>query len=97
MRKRIGKIIVEWDVNKEKINIQKHKVSFRTAALVFADVNRIETYDSEHSLYEDRYMTIGMVNSVVVVIYAERCKGIRIISARKATAEEREIYYGKNR
>lgn len=96
MRRRINKIVVEWDVNKEKINIQKHRVDFDTAMLVFADRNRIEFYDSEYSLSEDRYITIGIVNNLITVVYAEKIKKIRIISARPATARERRKYYGEN-
>lgn len=96
MRKRVNRIVVEWDVNKEKANIQKHKIDFETAMLVFADKNRIEFYDSRHSVYENRYVTIGLINNIVTVIYAERRKSVRIISARKATAEERRKYYGES-
>ena len=43
----------EWDDHKEQINIQKHGIDFSTAALVFNDIYRIETYDSLHSDIED--------------------------------------------
>lgn len=97
MRRLISGIVVEWDINKEKINIAKHKLSFVTAARVFFDSNRIEFYDQKHSEKEHRYIVIGLVNNLITVIYAERRKNIRIISARQATAEERKRYYGKNR
>ena len=97
MWRRINRIVVEWDVNKEKLNIQKHKLDFGTAAKVFFDSNRLEYYDAAHSVDEDRYITIGMINNIIAVVYAETHKRIRIISARKATAEEKEKYYGKNR
>ena len=96
MRRLIDGIVVEWDVNKEKINIAKHKLDFRTAILVFTDQNRVEFYDYKHSEKEHRYMVIGMVDNIITVIYTERGKNIRIISARSATAEERKRYYGKN-
>ena len=96
MQKRIEKVVVEWDVNKEKVNILKHGLSFETAALVFADKNRVEIYDLKHSLYEYRYIVIGMVNKLITVVCTERCKNIRIISARPATAEERRKYREKN-
>lgn len=97
MQRRIDKTIVEWDINKNRLNIKKHRLSFETAMLVFADVNRIEMYDYKHSVHEDRYAVIGMVNDIIIVICTERHKNIRIISARTATTEERKIYYGKNR
>ena len=89
-------ITFEWDSEKEKKNIQKHKIDFSTAALVFNDSNRIEWYDEKHSDYEDRYITIGIVGKttyVVTVVYTPRGNAIRIISARKATESERREYY----
>ena len=86
----------EWDDHKEQINIQKHGINFSTAALVFNDIYRIETYDSLHSDIEDRYITIGQINSItliVMVVYTERTDVIRIISARLATTREKEAYY----
>ena len=60
---------------------------------VFNDSNRIEIYDVEHSQYEDRYSTIGMVDDVLFVVYTERGEAIRLISARLATSRERSIYF----
>ena len=53
MRKIIDETLVEWDDNKNHINIRKHGISFETAALVFADEERIEYYDKLHSQDED--------------------------------------------
>ena len=93
-------MVFEWDENKEKINIAKHKIDFKTASRVFADERRIEKYDEEHSFEEDRYITIGMIGGVAVilmVVYTERKDAIRIISARKATKKEKEEYlYGED-
>ena len=86
----------EWDDNKEKINLSKHGIDFSTAALVFQDENRIEFYDEAHSEDEDRYITIGQINGVaiiVMVVYTERGDTIRLISARRATSQERRRYY----
>ena len=86
----------EWDDKKEKINIEKHGIDFSTAALVFGDNNRIVKYDKLHSVNEDRYITIGSINSitiVVMVVYSEREALTRIISARLATKREKEAYY----
>ena len=96
MRKRIGKIVVEWDINKNNTNIRKHRISFDSAAMVFADVNRITIYDIKHSSSEERYITIGIVNKLITVVYVEKQKCVRIITARSANAEERKMYYGKN-
>lgn len=86
----------EWDDEKNKTNLKKHGLDFELAALVFADPNRMEWYDKKHSYDEDRFITIGEIGGttcVVTVVYTERGRTIRIISARKATAKERSAYY----
>lgn len=89
-------MIFEWDEEKNKINMEKHGIDFETAMLVFNDLQRIEIYDVEHSVEEDRYNTIGMVNDVLFVVYTERKNNIRLISARVATKLERSIYYDQD-
>ena len=83
----------EWDSDKAALNWQKHTVGFEEAAKVFDDPNRIERFDDEHSDYEDRWITIGKVNDILFVVYTERVNAIRLISARRATAQERSDYY----
>lgn len=89
-------MLFEWDDEKERTNIKKHGIDFETAAKVFADENRLEIYDEVHSETEDRYITIGMIDNVacvVMVVYTERGETVRLISARKATSQERRMYY----
>lgn len=95
MRTSIRETLVEWDDNKNQINIKKHGVSFETAALVFADDSRIEYYDRVHSVDEDRYVVIGCVQGILYVVYTMRDNASRIISARMATPTERKVYYGQ--
>ena len=83
----------EWDEDKNRINRLKHGIDFNTAIHVFDDENRIEIYDYEHSIDEDRYNTIGLVHDILFVVYTERKDSLRIISARLATAAERRLYY----
>lgn len=88
-------VMFEWVTNKEKLNIKKHGMDFRTAVRIFSDDNRIELYDRNHSIEEDRYLTIGMIDNkafVATVCYTERTDKLRIISAREATKEERRMY-----
>ncbi|MDE6621398.1 MAG: BrnT family toxin [Lachnospiraceae bacterium] len=94
MKTIIGGYPVEWDDQKNEINKNKHGISFETAALVFADENRIEYFDRLHSVEEDRYVVLGRVNDILFVVYTEREDASRLISARAATAAERRIYYG---
>ena len=89
-----GDMLFEWDENKNRLNKIKHKISFETAVNIFLDENIIELYDAEHSDFEDRWQAIGKAGNVLFVVYTERGEKTRIISARKATAEERSWYYG---
>lgn len=95
MRTTISETLVEWDDNKNQINIKKHGISFETAALVFADEERIEYYDKLHSQNEDRYVVLGCVQGILYVVYTMRDEAARLISARVATPTERRIYYGE--
>ena len=85
----------EWDDEKAALNFKKHGITFETAAKVFGDENRIEEYDEEHSIDEDRWKVIGMVGKIVFVIYTERGDYTRLISAREATPRERRRYYAR--
>lgn len=89
-------IIFSWDDKKEHVNVQKHGVSFEEATTVFADENARLKHDPDHSLREDRFILLGFSAKprILVVVHAYR-QGeteIRIISARKATRNERKQY-----
>lgn len=87
----------EWDTKKNASNIKKHGLSFEQILDVFNDEHFYEMFDEKHSsLFETRYVGIGMVNDVaiVTVCYTER-KRTRIISARLATENEEKLYYRK--
>ena len=91
----IDDICFEWDDKKNEINKRKHGISFETALNVFADENRLEEYDEKHSDQEDRYISIGFVRDVLVVVHTDRENAIRIISARPANKKEEAMYYGQ--
>ena len=55
----LGDMLFEYDEEKNRKNIQKHGISFRSAARVFFDYDRIELFDEENSDLEDRYNIIG--------------------------------------
>lgn len=85
----------EWDEDKAEANIIKLGISFETAAKVFLDENRIKIYDTAHSnADENRFITIGMADKILFVVYMERQPNIRLISARLANPRERSLYYG---
>ena len=52
-------LLFEYDEEKNRANIKKHGISFRTAARVFFDYDRIEFYDEQNSFDEDRFDVIG--------------------------------------
>ncbi len=60
MKSEIAGTLVEWDENKNQQNIKKHGISFQTAALVFADEERIEYLDKLHSQNEERYADLRL-------------------------------------
>ena len=87
--------VYEWDKSKAFSNKRKHGIDFEYALRVFLDENRIEIYDTVHSTKdEDRYITIGCVGDILLVVYTIRGSKIRLISARLATSKERRLYYG---
>ena len=59
----LGGLLFEYDSDKNRKNIEKHGISFKNAARVFFDYDRIELYDEAHSEDEDRYDTIGDVSA----------------------------------
>jgi uncharacterized DUF497 family protein len=81
----------EWDEEKAKTNLGKHKVSFEEAKTVFNDPFLMTFPDPAHSDGEQRYLNIGYSSKarVLVVVHTERGVNIRIISCRKATSSER--------
>ena len=88
----------EWDPGKARENRRKHRVSFPEAASVFGDPLAITYPDPDHSLAEQRFITIGLSSAgrVLIVAHADRNENIRIISARKTTQSERKHYEEKN-
>ena len=84
----------EWDLNKAKTNLQKHRVAFGEAATIFSDGLSITIYDPDHSDQEDRYITIGTSGTgrFLMVAHTDRGGQIRIISARQLTRKERKAY-----
>jgi uncharacterized DUF497 family protein len=84
----------EWNEAKAKINLKKHEVSFLTASAIFLNA-RLERIDDREDYGEVRWIALGRVEDAVYrVVYFWRDKNlIRLISAQKASKDERRIYY----
>ena len=85
---------VEWDPNKAASNLANHGISFEEAAIVFLDPLALTIPDPDHSIEEDRYITMGRSanDQLLVVVHTDRAGAIRLISAREATPRERRTY-----
>ena len=86
----------EWDPNKNEINKRKHGLSFETAKEVFYDDYAVLFDDPDHSADEERFLIIDMIQSSKICIvshcYRDSDNDIRLISAREATKNEKNIY-----
>ncbi len=95
----------EWDELKNISNIKKQGVSFEEAKEVFFDPLHISILDKRFDYLEERWITLGNTkeNKLLVVanLYFNNTgeEVIRIISARRATKNERQNYeeYGNGR
>jgi uncharacterized DUF497 family protein len=83
-----------WDPNKDLLNLRDHGITFQEATTVFGDSLAVTVSDPDHSIGEERFITIGQSNSgrLLVVCHIEQGDTIRIISARRATTHERKDY-----
>ncbi len=89
----------EWDPDKAKTNLRKHKISFERAVTIFRDPNLLSIPDEDHSELEERWVTMAVEESGILLVISHTFKNdsrsiarIRIISARKATRKETEQY-----
>jgi len=89
-----GRVEIEFDPAKARVNLAKHKVSFSHAeqALRDADAVTIEDPDAQG---ERRFVTLGMdaLGRILVVVHTPRSDRVRIISARKASRGESRQYH----
>lgn len=91
----------EWDDDKNSANLAKHGIAFEEAATIF-DGEYLSFEDRRIDYGEMRLTTLGRLSGeiIIVVVHTDRDKRIRIISARKANKNERQVfndYYKQNR
>ena len=93
----MGNIEFAWDRRKAQSNLVKHGVSFEEAQSVFLDENARLIDDPDHSEDEERFVLLGYSFQARCLIvshcYREPDSVIRLISARRATAQEEELYW----
>ena len=91
-------VIIDWDSNKNSENIKKHGISFEQAQEIFLDPLHLSILDERFSYFEERWITMGSTQKGDVIVLAhlyfveEPEERIRIISARRATPQERRQY-----
>ena len=88
----------EWDEEKNKNNILKHNVNFNEAKTIFADKHLYTFTDDDHSINEDRFYAIGksLYKNILLVVFCIRHGDtIRLISARMADKDDKEVYYAR--
>jgi uncharacterized protein len=84
-----------WDRAKDEANQQKHGIGFAEAIeLLASGVDFLEIYDEDHSADEERFIAVGPISrGLVVIVWTERdAETVRIISARKATKREAQLF-----
>ena len=86
--------LFEWDDVTAEYNRRKHRVTFKDACLVFSDpFAYIEADDDPNEARDD---TIGAgANGLLFVVSTLRGPRIRIISARRASTREQDLYHRK--
>jgi uncharacterized protein len=83
----------EWDEDKRLTNLRKHGVDFVDVPSIF-DGDTIMVEDNRYNYGEQRFVTFGLLQyTIVAVVHTEYDSLIRIISARKATKYEQQIYF----
>jgi hypothetical protein len=87
----------EWDEAKAEVNFHKHGVTFEQAAYAFQDSFAVEWIDERVAFEEERVILLGMSRGqILTIVYTDREERIRIISARRATKHEKNVYYRQN-
>ena len=84
--------MILWDESKRQRNLAKHGLDFVGAEAIFDDFMLVAE-DTREPYGEPRYFALGLkAGRVVARVYAERGDHVRLISLRKATANETSRY-----
>jgi len=86
-----------WDSRKRESNLVKHGIDFDDLSDFFDDPNLVERIDSRRDYGEVRRQALGRNQGhVLFVVYTWRDDTRWLISARRATREERKIYEARS-
>ena len=86
-------LIFEWNEAKALGNFAKHGLAFEEAIRVFSDEGRLDQDASQAGQGEERRKTVGLVRGrLITVVYTLRGEAVRLISARRANAQEERKY-----
>lgn len=90
--------LIQWDEVKNRRNVRKHSLDFSHAAELF-NLPHLVRLDTRENYGEDRWIGVGWIGSIVgVVVFtvndseAADAQIIRILSARKASSKEVELF-----
>jgi len=81
-----------WHEKKRQRNLTKHDLDFSQAYKVFAGAT-FTFEDTRFDYAEQRFVTIGLLDDVVVIVHTETAEEIRIISMRRASKHEQKLYF----
>lgn len=84
-----------WSEAKRAANLKAHGLDFVDAPLVFERTTY--TFEDDRFSYgEQRFVSLGLLAGIpVTVVHTENEHEIRIISFRKATKREAQIYFSE--
>ena len=86
----------DWDPAKYAEALDRHRVRFEIAALVFDDPDRLERYDDRDDYGEDRFSVVGLAGGrvlrVAFTLRGEHDEITRIITGFAASPAERRAY-----
>ncbi len=84
-----------WSETKRAANLKAHGLDFVDAPRVFEGLT-FTFEDDRFSYGEQRFVTLGLLAGFPVsIVHTESAHEIRIISFRKATNHETEIFFSK--
>ena len=95
----MGCVGFEWDEIRNLENQMKHGISFEMAVRAFEDPKRLIMRDRRHSLFEERFYCMGLIEGrILTVRFTRRKKATRILGAgywrrgRRLYEEKNKIY-----